>query len=105
MVRRFHEAHRARYGYSVLTETVEVVNARLTASAGIALRRAPRQRPAARAAPARASVTRDLWIDGAFAKAGVLLRAELHADDRAAGPAIVEAYDSTTYVRRDGRSP
>lgn len=95
---RFHEAHQARYGYVVRTETVEVVNARLIASAGIALRRAPRQRPATRGAPARARATRELWIEGAFAKAAVFERAELHADDRIPGPAIVEAYDSTTYV-------
>ncbi len=101
--RRFHEAHRARYGYDVSDAIVEVVNARLTASASVALStptgtsRAP-QRGSRKTGGAGHEQKRALWLDGAFADVPVLQRERLAPAACVGGPAIVEAYDSTVYV-------
>ncbi len=99
--RRFHAAHRARYGYDAPRERVEIVGARSTANGQVAsndeapLRGVSRERdPAEREQPVR----RKLWIAGAFVEAPVFARTDLAAQIRIDGPAIVEAYDSTTYV-------
>ena len=50
-------------------------------------------------------VERNLWIGGAFVEAPVYTRTRrLTAAARIAGPAVVEAYDSTTYVAPEWRS-
>jgi N-methylhydantoinase A len=99
--RRFHEAHRGRYGYDAPGDVVEVVNARLTATAEVqsgtcqpdsldVVRNKVRRRPE--------RTKRHVWLDGAFVSAPVFARSNLADGDRIEGPAIVEAYDSTTYV-------
>ncbi len=100
VARRFHRAHRARYGYDVPAEAVEIVNARLTATGRVA---SPRGTARACVSPSRETprskrTARALWLDGAFVDAPVLMRAELTDGERVDGPAIVEAYDSTTYL-------
>jgi N-methylhydantoinase A len=99
VMRHFHHAHRRRYGYEVSGEIVEIVNARLMASGLLRLdqydarddraARAPMESPDAR--------KRAVWLDGAFVEAAVFDRARF-PQGRVDGPAIVEAYDSTTYV-------
>jgi|HubBroStandDraft_4_1064222.scaffolds.fasta_scaffold00004_92 N-methylhydantoinase A len=96
---RFHSAHRARYGYHVPGESVEIVGARLTAHGHVASPTAVPPMPrhperSRRTAPLR----RRLWIEEAFVEAPVFDRAALGGDPQIDGPAIVEAYDSTTYV-------
>jgi N-methylhydantoinase A len=113
---RFHDAHRTRYGYDAPGEVVEIVNARLTATAevsggssfdGACPQRSRRTqddtdsaqddtepRRSQRAAPKH----RMLWIDGGFVDAPVFQRGGLAQGAQIGGPAIVEAYDSTTYV-------
>lgn len=99
VARHFHHAHRARYGYDVPGEIVEIVNARLTASGF--LRRTQHD---ARDEPAKPKPLeeqderkRAVWIDGKFVEAAVFERTSF-PQGRVNGPAIVEAYDSTTYV-------
>jgi N-methylhydantoinase A len=41
---------------------------------------------------------RKVWIDGAYAPVAVYQRAELPADAAIEGPALVEQYDTCTYV-------
>ena len=95
--RRFAQAHRARYGYDVAGEEIEIVNARMTAY-GIV----PETTVAAEAedAPAQASdvAERNVWTGKKFERVAVLTRAMLTPDVRRAGPLVVEEYDSTTYV-------
>jgi N-methylhydantoinase A len=104
---RFHDAHRARYGYDVPGEVVEIVNARLTASAQVVRHSggpsAPYHPERSRRMMAREPLTRPLWLGGAFVEVPVFDRATLVADARIDGPAIVEAYDSTTYVAPNWR--
>jgi N-methylhydantoinase A len=99
VIRRFHEAHRARYGYDVPGEVVEVINARLTATAFV-----PSIDSAADDVEAR-RMTRDgtpamraVWLDDAYADVPVFERNGLVDGTRIEGPAIVESYDSTAYV-------
>jgi N-methylhydantoinase A len=97
IAQRFAAAHRARYGYDVPGEVVELVTAHLTAVGALphARRADSYQRDdGPRAAPGH----RRLWLDGAFAGVAVKPRAALAEGERLAGPAIVEEYDSTTYV-------
>ena len=99
IAQRFHEAHRARYGYDVPGEIVELVNARLTGTGSLPSRDAV---PLPFAGPAeRHEEKRRLWLDGAFIDVPVLQRVALEDDTRIDGPAIVEEYDCTTYLARE----
>jgi N-methylhydantoinase A len=96
IAQRFHDKHERRYGYAVDSEPVELVNARLTAIG----RLAPLQRTAAAAradGPAQID-TRHIWIDGTSVSAPVLARERLDAHASIAGPALIEQYDTCTYV-------
>ncbi len=92
---RFHEKHEQRYGYAAREEAVELVNARLTAVARVAA--AP---PAGVQTPQRESGagTRTVWIDGAWRDTPVYQRAALRHGSQIAGPALIEQYDTCTYV-------
>lgn len=93
---RFHREHRARYGYDVRDEAVELVNARVRASGALSRRVLQHENEwAAKPAPARRRV---LWLDGSWLAVPVVVRESLSRDQRLAGPAIVEEYDCTTYV-------
>ncbi|HTU83874.1 MAG TPA: hydantoinase/oxoprolinase family protein [Candidatus Acidoferrales bacterium] len=101
IAQRFHEAHRRRYGYAVAEEVVEIVNARLSASATLPLRNgaaARSTRPRAADAPAIRARARDVWIGGAYREISIFPRDGLEAGARIDGPAVVEQYDATTYV-------
>jgi N-methylhydantoinase A len=98
IARRFHDAHRERYGYEVPGEIVEVVNARLTAYGRPSMNQVARDAAlVAEPAQTRGEQKRAVWIDGEFVEAVVFDRANLPASP-VDGPAIVEAYDSTTYL-------
>lgn len=100
VIERFHEKHQQRYGYAVPEEPVELVNARLTATAP-----AGAQSPAP-LAPARGGCvphhdnvdTRDVWIDGAYVETAVYTREALPGHAMIGGPALIEQYDTCTYV-------
>jgi N-methylhydantoinase A len=115
--RRFHELHRTRYGYAVEDEVVELVNARSRAVArrGNAARAARGLRPChgERSAPChpersehevraksrdRRETSRRLWFNDEFIDAPIMQRDALAARAEIPGPAIIEQYDSTTYV-------
>jgi N-methylhydantoinase A len=94
---RFHAAHRARYGYDAPGEAIEIVNARLTATGSVSTgdpERVMRHPQPSIPRPA----TRKLWLDDAFVDAPVFARDALSDGNQIDGPAIVEAYDSTTFV-------
>jgi N-methylhydantoinase A len=101
--RRFHEAHRVRYGYTIPEGDVELVNARLTASAQVNERTGTHRRVAPSGAegvpkPVAKAERRRVWIDEAFRDVAVRQRDALEIGARIEGPAIVEQYDATTYV-------
>ncbi|HEX3458346.1 MAG TPA: hydantoinase/oxoprolinase family protein [Candidatus Baltobacteraceae bacterium] len=93
----FALAHRARYGYDVPDEEIEIVNARLTAYGTVAETTGV---PESTGAPAHASrvTERSVWTGETFEPVAVLPREALMPGVRRAGPLVVEEYDSTTYV-------
>lgn len=94
--RSFAQAHRARYGYDVPGEEIEIVNARLTAYGTV-----PQTAGAPQTAePAQTSdvAERAVWTGEKFERVAVLPRAALTPGVRRAGPLVIEEYDSTTYV-------
>ncbi|MBV8283142.1 MAG: hydantoinase/oxoprolinase family protein [Candidatus Eremiobacteraeota bacterium] len=103
----FGAEHRARYGYDVAGERIELVNARLHArgklpSASLVIPSAARSAvipSAARSAKSRdhSFTLRSVWIDGAYTDAPVYQRDAL-PETPIDGPAIIEQYDATTYV-------
>lgn len=91
----FHRKHEQRYGYAVPDEDVELVNARLTAVAEIdPLPDSAATRDGAGAAAAQ----RDVWIDGAYVSTPVYARTLLPPNAAISGPALIEQYDTCTYV-------
>ncbi len=92
--RAFHDEHRRRYGYAVEEEPVELVNARLTATGKL------RPLPQAPSGTLRAatSAARDAWVDGKYAATRMYERAALPHGAPVTGPALIEQFDTCTYV-------
>jgi N-methylhydantoinase A len=97
----FDDLHRRTYGASAPEEDAELVTLRVVSEVPVPHLRLPRI-AAWRVADARIG-ERPLYdlTTAEFANAYVYDRARLGADDRIAGPAIVEQYDSTTVVLAD----
>jgi N-methylhydantoinase A len=96
IAQRFHDAHRARYGYDVRTEIVELINARLTGALPPSVTFSSSTE--INVVEERREGTRRVWVDGSFIDVPVLQRGGLKEGERIEGPAIVEEYDCTTYV-------
>jgi N-methylhydantoinase A len=97
VVAAFHQTYEQTYGYVDRAAPIELVDLRLQL-VGAVPRPAPPP-PAAvvpreLAAPAR----RRVYFDGGFVDAGVFPRAELSPGSAFSGPAIVEQYDTTTFL-------
>jgi N-methylhydantoinase A len=94
LVARFHDAHEQRYGYRMEEETVELVNARVTATVAVekpALEEA-RAQGDGRAGRRRAS------FDGEWTEVDVLDRTKMGAGAEVSGPALVELPEATCVV-------
>ena len=89
--RRFHERHRRVYGYSMPSETLELVNLRLRVISARAKPKPPKMRARGKPVEYRAVLFEDGW-----AETPVYRRENLPAEH--AGAAIIEAKDSTTVV-------
>jgi N-methylhydantoinase A len=92
---RFHEAHRARYGFALPERTVELVTLRVR-GVGRTPPIAPPREPAEEGEP---EVGRLLsrW-DGAAHATPILARARLRDGARVEGPALIVEYSATTWV-------
>jgi N-methylhydantoinase A len=93
----FHARHERRYGYAARDERVELATVRVTAlgSGGTA----PHAALAAGGDAAAARLgTRDAWDGGRFVAATVYDRERFGPGARIEGPAIVEQYDTTTWL-------
>ncbi len=98
IARHFHKAHRTRYGYDVPGEAVELVNAKLTGLGSLAALPSFNSEREPRSGDLDGAAARKVYVDGGFIGVPVLQRALLADGRRVDGPAIVEEYDSTTYV-------
>ena len=95
----FHRAHRARYGYHVPGERIELVNVRLNATGKLAgAAESSRSSVTARSSNESSKVLRRVWIGNAFDDVPVYRRDSLWPNTTVDGPAIIEQYDTTTYV-------
>src|SRR5579859_27673 len=96
---RFHARHTAIYGHADASAAARLMTARVQvvgvtskpelghiATDGLAVREASRP------------TSREIYENGRTWQAHVYSRAALHTGDRFRGPAIVEQYDTTTYV-------
>ena len=94
----FHAAHAARYGYARPEAAVELVNARLTATAPGAPPALPREARGPATAAAAVVGRQAVWFAGGPLAADLYDRQRLRAGQRFAGPAVVYQYDTTTLV-------
>ena len=92
----FHNKHKQQYGHSDETESVHLVNIRL-AAVGKMREIDVAHRGAAKAS--RPKKTRNVWFESlGFVETTVHWRDDLEPDAGIAGPAIVEAFDSTIVI-------
>jgi N-methylhydantoinase A len=77
---------------------VELVNARLTATAPTTQASAPLGRPSTPQADTAHVAERDVWIDGSYVATPVYARESLALHAMIGGPALIEQYDTCTYV-------
>ena len=92
----FHERHRQTYGHANVAEPVQLVTLRLTAVGRLPAPQLGRLPSAA--TPVRPRI-REVWFpEIGFAASSVYRRNELSSGQHLAGPAIIEALDSTIVV-------
>ncbi len=98
IAQHFHEAHRTRYGYDVPGEAIELVNAKLTGLGSLPALPDFDSEHERRSGDRDGAATRKVYVDGRFVDVPVLQRVLLADGRHLDGPAVVEEYDSTTYV-------
>ena len=98
----FHQRHERRYGYASRDEKVELATVRVTAigSAGAPPLTTIASNGATADAGAARIGSRRVWDAGGFVDATVYDRERLTAGTAFDGPAIVEQYDTTTWIPR-----
>jgi N-methylhydantoinase A len=105
MLASFHEAHEGRYGYALRDRPVEIVDLNVTA-----IRQLPSSRRQSRGTDRMSSSekvrTREVYLGEreGWAPVRVHRRSSLQSADSIDGPAIIEQYDSTTYLPRRFRA-
>lgn len=96
----FDQAHEERYGFRDPDAEMEVVVTRLVATVGLTA--VPQQKIAT---AGTASVTpkehRPVYIDGSWTDTPVYDRDEIPGGTELQGPAILDQFDTTTYIRPD----
>jgi len=100
VARRLHAAHDLRYGYHAAQQPVEIVTARVEASGRVEQAEFPPHPVAAGDAEAAKVGSRDIYL----AERGQRVTSPLYDRDRlgpghvVVGPAVIEQYDTTTFV-------
>ncbi len=105
----FHARHAQRYGFSAPAEPVQLVTARVIALGttrkpplGVSADSTPAAGGAmARLDPQALCGSRDVWHADTYVRTPIYARERLVAGDTIAGPAIVQQYDTTTYIAPD----
>ncbi|MGH9602498.1 MAG: hydantoinase/oxoprolinase family protein, partial [Terriglobales bacterium] len=93
LLRRFHQEHQRRYGYSHPKREVELVTLRLRAmipARAVGLRAEAGKKQAAGTAP--------VYFEGTFRPTYIYDRSSLVAGKRYAGPAVITEYSATSVV-------
>ncbi|MBZ5569731.1 MAG: hydantoinase/oxoprolinase family protein [Acidobacteriia bacterium] len=97
-VKRFHQAHRRRYGYADEQRRVEVVNVRVRMVASSEPVPFPKKKLARGNGEQAIVKHRRVIFEGKASKAPVYDRARLRPGDAFVGPAIVAEYSATTVL-------
>jgi N-methylhydantoinase A len=97
-VKRFHQAHRRRYGYADEQRRVEVVNVRVRMVASSEPVPFPKKKMTRGNGKQAVVKQRRVVFDGRSSKAPVYSRELLHPGDSFAGPAIIAEYSATTVL-------
>ena len=101
VIESFHEKHMRMYGYSMLDEEVEFVNARVRAIGRIVKPKIPKQ-PLEGLVPDESSILgfREIYFGEKddFIRTPIYLRERLRPGNVIEGPAIIEQYDTTIVV-------
>jgi len=97
--KKFHDAHRERYGYADSSRAIEIVSLRLRA-AGVTQK--PRINRQHHGKPNRATASRveRVYLSERAAPVSVYAREGLKEGSRIEGPAIITEYSSTTLILR-----
>lgn len=95
----FDKAHEQRYGFRDPDATVEIIVVRLVATIGTPV--IPQRRLAAGDAEATPVEHREVYIDGEWLKTPIYDREQIPAGAVIPGPAVLNQFDTTTYVRPD----
>ncbi|HEX8650412.1 MAG TPA: hydantoinase/oxoprolinase family protein [Pyrinomonadaceae bacterium] len=105
VARDFHRAHRARYGYAQVANTVEIVSARLR-STGIVdeLRKERAQRIGRKGETASPHAHAMIYFTSVEKRAALYRRDDLPAGARLRSPCIVTEYSSTTLIPPGARA-
>ncbi|HYE15610.1 MAG TPA: hydantoinase/oxoprolinase family protein, partial [Pyrinomonadaceae bacterium] len=103
LVRRFHSAHEARYGYAQAARSIEVVSARLRSSGLVERPKGERVR-AGRARKVVPDGTALVHFDGGPRRVAVYAREGLPAGAVLRSPCVVTEYSSTTLVPPGARA-
>jgi len=93
-VERFHEAHRARYGYATAGRPVTFVNLRLTVTDPIEI-----ELPGVTSYQGGSAGSRNIFIDGSRQEVAVRGRQDLVPGEPLTGPGLIELGESTCLVR------
>ncbi|MBS1789921.1 MAG: hydantoinase/oxoprolinase family protein [Acidobacteria bacterium] len=96
-VRRFHQAHRARYGHADEQKAVEIVSIRLRAT-GVTDKPQLKSEKTFRRYKAKPQRDALVWLSDKRRKVAVFDRAELLSGATISAPAIITEYGSTTLI-------
>ncbi len=98
----FHTAHELRYGFAARDEAIEIAGVRAIARGGgpngSAHAKTPSRATGASSATGANATSRDIWDRDGFVSARIVARNSLAPGSRVDGPAIVEQYDTTTWI-------
>ena len=96
---RFFRVHDQYYGFHNEADPVEIISARLTASAALTKLRPPGKTKASRRSRPKPVDQRALWFSYARpARVAIYDRQHLQPGDVISGPAVIEQFDSTTLL-------
>ena len=96
--RRFHALHKRTYGFAKLEDTMETVNARVTAVGVLTKPKLRRETMRGTDASSARKGTRSVFLRGENHETSVYDRAKLDPGASIEGPAVIEQKDSTVLL-------
>jgi len=98
LARELNRVHHEKYGYSMPSDTAEIVNLRLTAIGGLTKPEIREESYAGTDPGAALKERRRVYMDGTFLEAPIYERKRLKCGNKIKSPAIIEQLDSTTVL-------